>query len=1236
MLDTRRNSHNSHPPLGRRGRRIALLVVGITLLAAGAIGASMTGLSWNNAGGGTAATAANWSPAQIPTSADDLTFNLNNTYTVTYNSSTPSSRTHTYKRGTVTLSATNPHTVSNGITVGDVSGDVAIATLTTGTITSNALVVVGDASGSTGTLNISDDDANLILATSAGDVIVGSNGAGALSITGGGLVQVSDRFQAGSNNASTATVTVSGATVLPITRSTLEVNGTGSTHAIGGGGDVTMNVSSGGLADFAGNVNVGQGAASTTTVTIGGSGGFSDASLSVGGNLTIAGNQAAGTSGGVGTVNVNANGSLTVGGTLSVAADPDGGTGTLHLSNGGAITTNSFAGGAGATLDLDGGTLDIDGGTFTWTNPVTDLAIGAVASPLVTLRNGAAGTLQDNAGNRALTVGSGASVSIADFDVRNGSSLTIPSGGVVLGETGVCNGGMIINGPGSTMTMQPSEIITVGQSGIGRFEAEQGASVTLPNVFIAQNPGSDGLVLIEGAGTTADLQKVWVGGSSGAAGGSGVFMVNGGALCNVTGPATNTVKVWPTGRLTVTNATLTVADTVYMDGAAILQGAAINADVFRVSTDIAGDGTINANVVIAASIASITASGGDLTLGRSTNLNGFLSFGTLDVSDQTVTLLDGDPTGVNQVTLGGGTLKIPNGGIIASGDSLFGFGIVDADINNFGKIKGAATGLAFKGIVSGVGQGFTGPVTRFINGGGFAGSGTISSPIFGDATSSFTPTGTLTMGNSGSVTGINIDGALNVDATTVTLLDQDAAELAGATTLSGFFGGTLTAANGILLQNGGSITGKGTVNAEFDGEAGSSIVANGALAIGKSTESFGFETNGALNVGASSVTLRSLDNVRLGRSTTIAGGTLTHTGSGSFLLEAGDSLSGSGAVSDPVRMEVGCVITATGPLTMGSAASNSGFLGVGGTLHVNANAVTLLVGNIASLPSLTTIAGGSLSSPVDLLITSGKTLRGYGQITPWLLNEGRIEPGDPIGTLTLTDGLFNTVTSTIAVQIGGAGAQANDADPARAGASAAKNGAVVWDQIVVADSAALDGTLRVAQLPGLVVAAGDSFPILTCSSRSGTFASIVFDDPYLDNMFDVVYTPTAVVLVARATTGVDLPPVGDPSDGIPDDGVIAGANPAAFGLRVVASNPFTAATGTAFEYDVPASGSSVSLAIFDASGRLVTRLVDAPRSAGTHAAAWRGGEMNLLSSGVYFLRMDAGSFHATKRLVMIR
>src|SRR5207248_2011788 len=40
-------------------------------------------LNWSNIAGGAASTSGNWSPSQVPTSADDLIFNLLNTYTVT-------------------------------------------------------------------------------------------------------------------------------------------------------------------------------------------------------------------------------------------------------------------------------------------------------------------------------------------------------------------------------------------------------------------------------------------------------------------------------------------------------------------------------------------------------------------------------------------------------------------------------------------------------------------------------------------------------------------------------------------------------------------------------------------------------------------------------------------------------------------------------------------------------------------------------------------------------------------------------------------------------------------------------------------------------------------------------------------------------------------------------------------------------------------------------------------------
>lgn len=306
-------------------------------------------LTWNNAAGGSAATDTNWLPVQVPTSTDDLTFNLAATYTASFNSTVATSHTHTYKRGTVTLNMINPHTASAGVVIGDVNGDSATVTLTTGTLTSNATAFVGDAAGSTGVLNVNDDDADFIVGN-GGDLFVGNNGAATLNITAAGRVQVADQFIAGSNAASAPTVTVSGFSLTPIGISTLDVLGTGESR-IGQGGDATMTVSSGALASFAGDVIVANGSASNSSVTVGVAG-ILDARLAIGGDLLIGRNSSA-TAAGVGAVNVNTGGSVSVDGAISLG-DPNGGTGTLHMG-GGTVT-----GDIGITV-LSGSTINGSG-----------------------------------------------------------------------------------------------------------------------------------------------------------------------------------------------------------------------------------------------------------------------------------------------------------------------------------------------------------------------------------------------------------------------------------------------------------------------------------------------------------------------------------------------------------------------------------------------------------------------------------------------------------------------------------------------------------------------------------------------------------------------------------------------------------------------------------------------------------------------------------------------------------
>lgn len=89
-------------------------------------------------------------------------------------------------------------------------------------------------------------------------------------------------------------------------------------------------------------------------------------------------------------------------------------------------------------------------------------------------------------------------------------------------------------------------------------------------------------------------------------------------------------------------------------------------------------------------------------------------------------------------------------------------------------------------------------------------------------------------------------------------------------------------------------------------------------------------------------------------------------------------------------------------------------------------------------------------------------------------------------------------------------------------------------------------------------------------------------------------------------------------------------------LHAAVPNPFNPATVIAYELAEPAT---VSLTVFDLSGRLVTRLVSAEsRGAGRHEAVWRGQDAagRTMPSGVYLYRLTAGREVQTKRMSLVR
>ena len=85
-----------------------------------------------------------------------------------------------------------------------------------------------------------------------------------------------------------------------------------------------------------------------------------------------------------------------------------------------------------------------------------------------------------------------------------------------------------------------------------------------------------------------------------------------------------------------------------------------------------------------------------------------------------------------------------------------------------------------------------------------------------------------------------------------------------------------------------------------------------------------------------------------------------------------------------------------------------------------------------------------------------------------------------------------------------------------------------------------------------------------------------------------------------------------------------------YSLFVNYPNPFN--PQTIITYSIPVS-ELVSLKVFDALGREIRMLVSERQTPGTHSVTFDGGN---LPSGVYFYRLQAGSYSATRKLVLLK
>ncbi len=117
----------------------------------------------------------------------------------------------------------------------------------------------------------------------------------------------------------------------------------------------------------------------------------------------------------------------------------------------------------------------------------------------------------------------------------------------------------------------------------------------------------------------------------------------------------------------------------------------------------------------------------------------------------------------------------------------------------------------------------------------------------------------------------------------------------------------------------------------------------------------------------------------------------------------------------------------------------------------------------------------------------------------------------------------------------------------------------------------------------------------------------------------VVNTPSNVVRYVQGATAV----------------LTTGVSPASYALESPRPNPFRARA--TIQFDVPVR-ERATISIVDVSGRIVKRVASGELVPGRYLTDWDGRDEagRRVASGVYFIRLEAGSFAATRKMTRLR
>ena len=346
-------------------------------------------------------------------------------------------------------------------------------------------------------------------------------------------------------------------------------------------------------------------------------------------------------------------------------------------------------------------------------------------------------------------------------------------------------------------------------------------------------------------------------------------------------------------------------------------------------------------------------------------------------------------------------------------------------------------------------------------------------------------------------------------------------ELYGALTNAG----TLRLASGNLQCNGGMLynLAGGLVDIEadvnIDSSGSTSLVNQGTLrksggtgttvispllydwaTVDTETGTIQFNSGGAFNDGASFTgsgsahlaagTFTLSGNVNSSSNAVLAGASLTGTNgvlSGLWNWTSGNIASGS-----TLTIGTNGVLVLAGP--NGTTYTVSGTLTNTGTVEAS-NGTLKFAGTYVQTGGLTLMNGGNVQATQPIQIGGG-TLQGSGTITGSVSNNGMLNPGNPLGVLTITSNYTQTANGALNIVLAGLPAGTN------------------YDRLVVNGNANLAGRFSSSLTTNYNLLVGNQFQVLAAGSLTGVYSSTS-----VPNGFALSYTNSSVMLTFVGVPG---------------------------------------------------------------------------------------------------------------------